>query len=121
MSALSATNGFAATHPSVTHSSKAGIPSALAHPNLDAETREALSILGRTLFFLGLGTVAVIAVTGKLPLFFVPLGLFLLFGSALQWRQSRSAEESAVRSKRGAPVTSQAMRDERRMSYTDTA
>jgi hypothetical protein len=88
---------------------------------LDPETRDVLSILGRTFFFLSLGTVAVVAVTGQLPLFFVPLGLFLFFGRALQWRQSRRANESDVRRMCGAADRSQAMRDERLMSYTDTA
>ena len=121
MTALSTTEGFAATHPDLTRPSNPGILSALAHPDLDPETRDVLSILGRTLFFLGLGTVAVVAVTGQLPLFFVPLGLFLFFGSALQWRQSRRADERAVRLGCGASDTSRAKRDERRMSYTDTA
>lgn len=121
MTALSTTDGFAATHPDLTRPSNAGVLSALAQPDLDPETRDVLSILGRTLFFLGLGTVAVVAVTGKLPLFFVPLGLFLFFGSAVQWRQSRRAGESEVRRVCGASDRSQAMRDERRMSYTDTA
>ena len=121
MTASSTIEGFAATHPGLASLSKPGALYAFAHPNLDPETKDVLSILGRTLFFLGLGTVAVVAVTGKLPLFFVPLGLFLFFGSALQWRQSRRAGESEVRRVCGAADRSQAMRDERRMRYTDTA
>jgi hypothetical protein len=43
---------------------------------LDSDTLDLLSILGRTLFLLGLGTVGVVAITGQPPLFFLPLALF---------------------------------------------
>ena len=119
MTARITTDSYAATHSDLTLPAKTGAVSA--HPNLDPETKDMLSILGRTLFFLGLGTVAVVAATGKLPFFFVPLGLFLFFGSALQWRQSTHAHAGATRLYCGVSATSQATRDERRMSYTDTA
>jgi hypothetical protein len=54
----------------------------------DAETRAMLSILGRTLYLLALGSIGVVFITGQPPLFLFPLALFLFFGSCLQWRQS---------------------------------
>jgi hypothetical protein len=54
---------------------------------LDADPRALLSIFGRTLYLLGFGTIGVVAITGQPPLFFIPLALFLFFGSCLQWRQ----------------------------------
>lgn len=55
---------------------------------LDTDTRALLSIFGRTLYLLGLATIGVVAITGLPPLFFMPLALFLFFGSCLQWRQA---------------------------------
>jgi hypothetical protein len=62
---------------------------------LDADTRALLSILSRTLYLLGLGTIGVVAITGQPPLFFIPLALFLFFGSCLQWRQPAHARARA--------------------------
>ena len=89
MTALSTTEGYVTTPSALTKAAKLGCRYGPAEPNLDTESREMLSILGRTLFFLSLGTVAVVAITGQLPLFFLPMGLFLFLGSALQWRQTR--------------------------------
>ena len=86
MTALSTTQTFVATPSDLTIAGKLVPLYAPAASNLDDDDREMLSILGRTLFFLSLGTVAVVAMTGQLPLFFLPLGLFLFFGSVLQWR-----------------------------------
>jgi len=121
MTALSTTQGYVTTPSDLTIAGKLGPLFATAKSNLDADSRDMLSVLGRTLFFLSLGTVAVVAITGQLPLFFLPFGLFLFFGSALQWRQSRRADDSAERLECGASGTLQVTRDERRMSYTDTA
>lgn len=62
---------------------------------LDSETRALLSIFGRTLFLLGLGSAGVVAITGQPPLFFIPLALFLFFGSCLQWRQPSDTRASS--------------------------
>ena len=91
MTALSTTEGYITKPSALTSAAKLGSRYAPAESNLDADSREMLSILGRTLFFLSLGTVAVVAITGQLPLFFLALGLFLFCGSAMQWRQTHAA------------------------------
>ena len=121
MTALSTTQTFVATPSALTRAAKLGSRYASAESNLDAESREMLSILGRTLFFLSLGTVAVVAITGQLPLFFLPLGLFLFFGSALQWRQTHPARVGTTQQKYEGSVASKEVPDEPRIRYTDAA
>jgi len=121
MTALSTVQGYVATPSDLTIAGKLGHLYTPAESNLDADSRDMLSVLGRTLFFLSLGTVAVVAMTGQLPLFFLPLGLFLFFGSALQWRQTHSARAAMAPQKRESFVSSKKVRDEPRKRYTDTA
>lgn len=87
---------------------------------LDSDTRALLSVLGRTLYLLGLGTIGVVAVTGQPPLFFLPLALFLFFGSCLQWRQSnQSRVRGDLRLSVGLPTSS--MRSGPLADYNDIA
>lgn len=87
---------------------------------LDADTRGLLSISSRTLFILGLGTIGVVSITGQPPLFFIPLALFLFFGSALQWRQSASAR-ARVKGDQSETVTASSVRHEPFCGYEDKA
>jgi hypothetical protein len=87
---------------------------------LDADTRALLSILSRTLYLLGLGTVGVVAITGHPPLFFVPFALFLFFGSCLQWRQATNARALAE-GKRSDAVSVSSTRREPFCGYEDKA
>ena len=80
---------------------------------LDSETRAFLSVLGRTLFLLGLGTIGVVAITGQPPLFFVPLAVFLFFVSCLQWRQPSPARAYAEGDTTDAVTTSSVRRESR--------
>jgi hypothetical protein len=87
---------------------------------LDADTRELLSVLGRTVYLLGLGTIGVVAVTGQPPLFFIPLALFLLFGSCMQWRPFASARARA-KVARSETVAASSARHEPFCGYEDKA
>lgn len=111
MTALSTTQGFVTTPSDLTIAGKIGPLYASAESNLDADTRDMISVLGRTLFFLSLGTVAVVAFAGQLPLFFLPLGLFLFFGSALQWRQTHPARAGITQQKREGSDSSKMVLD----------
>ena len=121
MTALSTTEGYVTTPSDLTITGKLGHLFATAKSNLDADSRDMLSVLGRTLFFLSLGTVAVVAITGQLPLFFLPFGLFLFFGSALQWRQTHPARAATPHRKCEGSVSSKNVQDKPRKRYTDTA
>jgi hypothetical protein len=88
--------------------------------DLDADDRALLSILNRTLYLLGLGTIGVVAITGQPPLFFIPLALFLLFGSSLQWRQSAKARARAE-GRQSVTVTAPSVRHEPFCGYEDKA
>jgi len=87
---------------------------------LDADTRALLSIFSRTLYILGLGTIGVLAITGQPPLFFLPLALFLFFGSCLQWKQSANTRARAEGSQ-SETVTASSVRDEPFCGYEDKA
>lgn len=89
--------------------------------DLDADSKDLISILGRTLFLLGLGSIAAVAVTGQLPLFFLPLGVFLLFGSVLQWRQLDPAQPPAPHQHRDSAATSNQAQHEMPRGYTGAA
>lgn len=121
MTALTPVQGDVTTPSDLTIAGKLGPLYAPAESNLDADSRDMLSVLGRTLFFLSLGTVAVVAMTGQLPLFFLPLGLFLFFGSTLQWRQTHPARAAMAPQKWGSSVSSKKVQDEPRKRYTDRA
>ena len=121
MTALSTTECDVTTPSDLTITGKLGHLFATAESNLDADSRDMLSVLGRTLFFLSLGTVAVVAITGQLPLFFLPFGLFLFFGSALQWRQTHPARLGMTQQKRKSYVPSKQVRDEPLTRHTHTA
>lgn len=121
MTALSTTEGYVTTPSDLTIMGKLGHLFATAESNLDADSRDMLSVLGRTLFFLSLGTVAVVTVTGQLPLFFLPFGLFLFFGSVLQWSQTHPARAATPQRKREGSVSSKNVQDEPRKRFTDTA
>ena len=107
MTALSTTQTFVATPSDLTIAGTLVPLYAPAASNLDDDDREMLSILGRTLFFLSLGAVAVVAMTAQLPLFFLPLGLFLFFGSVLQWRQPHRARVRTTRQMHEGSVAAQ--------------
>jgi len=121
MTAFSRTGAFVATPSPLARAANVRTRPARSDASLDAEGREMLSILGRTFFILGLGAAMVISFTGQLPLFFLPLGLFLLFGSALQWRNARPRTEARERPGLGAEKPLRARENERRMRFTDTA
>lgn len=122
MTTLCTTQTLVVTPSDLTIAGKLGPLYAPTGSNLDDDSREMLSILGRALFFLSLGTVAVVAVTGQLPLFFLPLGLFLFFGSVLQWRQPHTTRVRTTRQnyERFAMATKGAP-NEPRTRYTDGA
>jgi len=121
MTALSTTEGYVATTSEPTIAGKLLPLRAPSESDLNADSREMLSILGRTFYFLGLGTVAVVAVTGQLPLFFLPLGLFLFFGSALRWRRPHPARAATTQQECEGSVSSNEAQNESRTRYTDTA
>jgi hypothetical protein len=87
---------------------------------LDADNRVLLSILSRTLYILVLGTIGVVASAGQPPLFFIPLALFLTFGSCLQWRRSANARARAE-GNQSENVTASSVRDEPFCGYEDKA
>jgi len=121
MTALSTTQTFVATPSDLTIAGKLGPLYAPAEFNLDADSREMLSILGRALFLLSLGTVAVVAMTGQLPLFFLPLGLFLFFGSVLQWRQRHPARVHTTRQMHEGSVAAQEAPNRPRTRHTNAS
>jgi hypothetical protein len=69
-------------------------PLASFRSRLDADTLTLLSIFGRTLYLLGLGTIGVVAITGQPPLFFLPLALFLFFVGCLRFGNSDARSPS---------------------------
>jgi len=121
MTALSTTQTFVATPSDLTIAGKLRPLYAPAEFNLDADSREMLSILGRALFLLSLGTVAVVAMTGQLPLFFLPLGLFLFFGSVLQWRQRHPARVHTTRQMHEGSVAAQEAPNRPRTRHTNAS
>ena len=120
MTALSTVDSYAFKPSALKRAAKRSL-SARAESNLDSDSREMLSILGRTLFFLGLGTIVVITITGDLPMFFVPLGLFLLLGSAMQWKQAQTADAATRGQRRELAYASKRAQDDPSTRCTNTA
>ena len=106
MTALSTTKAYLNPNPNLAATGKSGLAYTPIRVNIDSETREILSMLGRTLFLLGLGTVGIVAITGKFPLFFLPLGVFLFFASCLPWRQTPRDRPAPVADNRQLPADS---------------
>jgi hypothetical protein len=87
---------------------------------LDADARELLSVLSRTLYLLGLGTIGTLAITGQPPLFLISLALFLFFGSCMQWGRSANPRARAE-GNQSEIVTATSVRDEPFCGYEDKA
>lgn len=102
MTALSTTTSRFSGQTGILTDRQFGTSSNSVLSKLDGDTRDVLSILGRTLFVLGLGAVGVVAITGQPPLFFLPLALFLFFGSCLQWRQTAALRPACANSGNGS-------------------
>jgi len=74
--------------------------------SFDSDARAMISIFGRTLFLLGLGTIGIVATTGQPPLFFLPLALFLFAMSAMQWGRPAKVRVSDKREKEAVCMNS---------------
>jgi hypothetical protein len=97
MSTLTATKSTLTSDFSITSSGTLRSPLASFRSRLDADTLTLLSIFGRTMYLLGLGTIGIVTITGQPPLFLLPLALFLFFVSCLQRRNADTRSPDLVR------------------------